>query len=1803
MLIEIIKSYILTNSAAMITSKDEELRILFSGLSKDLLKSVHESFSIDGPTTTIPVLNSGVQAPVFLVNSKAKDPDKIQSAECTSSYLVNIRNSSAWPIFIALVPNDEALNKSLDTTISSLGLDTKAISSFSDWQHDPFISEILNKIIEGYAKEENGDPEVIKDFLIESLKITWNSNENSNEQQEVWEILSTLAQKLHDPTSQFFYAALGLPKDCRIDDLGNDNLVSKIAAVFDNRRFNGAQLFFEENASNEFHPAIKKFCSHIRQKCKSRFPSTFIRNPMQIYSPFYNTQENGFEIPCWWSELTAEFWQSMFYRAPSKDTSLNIFLMNQIETCKGTFDSAQKTPKFEINILEKDGSASKNETQVAVLRSVGQQNFVTIETISVDHENNTWTDTSPPQHEKFLRYEFQTAAEASKPYKIIEINNFKPGIILNCQKADKITPFVWNPKAKHPKTDKKRPQYECDMHLDSMGPQYLKLHKAPIISFGKIIEGYDVNSEGEGHTANFLKESETLVTVKIITDEECIYEFCIFDELEQVEKWYVINIKSEENEPRGVTSIFEELINKNCDTSNSKLLQVVPLQNLLTNYFSWAIKSEDSYFPVIFGSDFDEAWRLPDWAQLDTISNRKLGLDPRPKLDDFKPPADLLQSRKAIRELLISKENDQDYDIAITEFFELAKDHKFENSLKNYVYQYTRWLEEDYDKAIWFDLIAVHEQENNTSTLKSSPFCLLISPLHPLKLAWQVNAQVVLHDAIYKGLPCPAASVVNGDHFPQSLALSTKNAILQTNYEGFFSIGTNSDYWSVLWNKGSLDDLSSKEYHARFKDHLGLKLDGLTSGFTSSQMGRSLDEMQIQNPAKTEFNLLIKSGSDAISDCNEGIFDWCKDNLGSEHDEWSDAIASRISIYDDRNSLLFPEPSILANLTAITNAQVSWHSTFPKEEQFKSDLTVIAHLRESDTNFVTQGVSSEVDLTVTMRADLNLSASKSSKSFLSRSKVGNFENSKSQNSLQKLLSGGLGTIETKCTELALFDSVLFSPDLALLEDTLSISKYCAVSSSSLDQSCFSNLNDTTYLWDYELPNYSRNTTDNSGYYLLASETENMRIAVKNSLKALSSDLAPNDDQISKLLQEISLRGIPTLKNITSGGTISFGEVGLLVALKFLQWSFDVESKRGIIPVRNDNTLNFIIPSDIFYKRYNRFRQNLKAKLTDQRPDLLVISILLSEHHDLPEAIKITPIEVKTRTDSFSSNDETNALKQTKEFSKFLNEFEKVSHETEMWGIAWREMIVSWIDYGFRVLGQTYSANDAEEWKSLHQSVINSVLNDKIKIEIDQDGRLIAISDQKDSKLPNKFIIRLNKQDAAKAFGAEPADIILTLTQKLDEGWFTKPNKPTDYNKSQLPNITNQPKAYSIPLNDLEIAEEEANTSIKNEPNLNEPKLQQQSGSSLEDDGIRFSVGPILDSLSSKEIDYFPSNTKLNHMNMGIVGDLGTGKTQLIKALIYNLTKNPKQNRGKAPNFLILDYKKDYSNEEFLNRTGAKVYKPFDLPLNLFQSNIEVTGGKKLWLDRTLFFTDLLDKIYKGIGPVQKENIKKAVKNSFQAEINGKAPSIYSVFENYKETVKSKIDSPYSIMSNLVDGEYFKEDQSKVIPFSEFLSGIVVIDLSELGQDDQTKNMLVAVFLNMFYEYMLKVEKKPFIGSDPSLRFIDSFLLVDEADNIMKYEFPVLNNLLLQGREFGVGIILASQFLSHFKAKNTDYREPLLTWFLHKVPHVDEKELQALGIKNIENAKRVSSLEIHECLCKTLDFDGEFIYGTPFYKLK
>jgi hypothetical protein len=110
--------------------------------------------------------------------------------------------------------------------------------------------------------------------------------------------------------------------------------------------------------------------------------------------------------------------------------------------------------------------------------------------------------------------------------------------------------------------------------------------------------------------------------------------------------------------------------------------------------------------------------------------------------------------------------------------------------------------------------------------------------------------------------------------------------------------------------------------------------------------------------------------------------------------------------------------------------------------------------------------------------------------------------------------------------------------------------------------------------------------------------------------------------------------------------------------------------------------------------------------------------------------------------------------------------------------------------------------------------------------------------------------------------------------------------------------------------------------------------------------------------------------------------------------------------------------------------------------------------------------------------------------------------------------------------------------------------------------------------------------------------------VDEAVNIMKYNFPVLMNLMLQGREFGFGVILASQYLDHFKKDGRNYGQPLLTWFLHKVPSVSLRELQQLGLPNItaDIAGKISSQKVHHALYSSLNVSGKFIEEVPFFKL-
>lgn len=373
---------------------------------------------------------------------------------------------------------------------------------------------------------------------------------------------------------------------------------------------------------------------------------------------------------------------------------------------------------------------------------------------------------------------------------------------------------------------------------------------------------------------------------------------------------------------------------------------------------------------------------------------------------------------------------------------------------------------------------------------------------------------------------------------------------------------------------------------------------------------------------------------------------------------------------------------------------------------------------------------------------------------------------------------------------------------------------------------------------------------------------------------------------------------------------------------------------------------------------------------------------------------------------------------------------------------------------------------------------------------------------------------------------------------------------------------------------------------------------------VDGDGIRVKVGRRLAATSGPSLEFWPSNTRLNQFNVGVVGDLGTGKTQLLQSLVYQMRKEASEHQTPPMSGLILDYKRDYQTPQFLEAVNGRALDPVGIPLDVFRvERVDGVRALRHCQAKARQFADTIGKIY-SIGAVQSQNLTKVVRELIQNSEN--SPTMREVYEAYSAEVGGAQDSVTSVLESFVFGEVFADDPNVTKTMAELLEDqVITLNLAGVGVDQNLKNALVALFLNEYYAHMLKLTKwKPIARGENQLRVVTSFLLVDEATNIMSYEFEVLTQILQQGREFGVGVLLSSQYLSHFETSRINYKEPLRTWFIHKVPQIKQKELQSLGVPHATeaDATRVSTLEKHELYYVSLDVNGVFIRGTPFFEL-
>ena len=203
------------------------------------------------------------------------------------------------------------------------------------------------------------------------------------------------------------------------------------------------------------------------------------------------------------------------------------------------------------------------------------------------------------------------------------------------------------------------------------------------------------------------------------------------------------------------------------------------------------------------------------------------------------------------------------------------------------------------------------------------------------------------------------------------------------------------------------------------------------------------------------------------------------------------------------------------------------------------------------------------------------------------------------------------------------------------------------------------------------------------------------------------------------------------------------------------------------------------------------------------------------------------------------------------------------------------------------------------------------------------------------------------------------------------------------------------------------------------------------------------------------------------------------------------------------------------------------------------------------------------------------------------------PTFATVFDCYisNEEIK-KNDSLASAMMKLSDFEIFESDPKATKSLFDVLSNsVVVIDLS--GYDSDIQSLIVAITLDLFYAQMLATGSSKL---DNRYRQLTRMILVDEADNFMK-----------EGREFGVGTILSTQFLKHFGTSEDDYSKYILTWVVHCVADMKDKDIDFVfktESKSPNSAKLfndVKTLTKHHSIVKIGNGNPKYLKDYAFWE--
>lgn len=296
--------------------------------------------------------------------------------------------------------------------------------------------------------------------------------------------------------------------------------------------------------------------------------------------------------------------------------------------------------------------------------------------------------------------------------------------------------------------------------------------------------------------------------------------------------------------------------------------------------------------------------------------------------------------------------------------------------------------------------------------------------------------------------------------------------------------------------------------------------------------------------------------------------------------------------------------------------------------------------------------------------------------------------------------------------------------------------------------------------------------------------------------------------------------------------------------------------------------------------------------------------------------------------------------------------------------------------------------------------------------------------------------------------------------------------------------------------------------------------------------------------------------EFDNRNIAIAGMAGSGKTELIKDILFQISKNT-TNQLK---FIFFDYKGEGNAtrlKSFFDKTNCQFIDILNDGFNFNPlTSINISEGERQRTFSIKAFVDTIATFVPNIGVSQKNILQTVITDLLESKEKSypNMSELFQEIEEYYAATKTKPDTLYSAIRDLASGLFSDDISENVVDKSIYLNLPPTLS-------DTLRQLCVFLLLRYFNFYFSSANDAVPNENIIPLRYV---IVIDEAHIYLKNKNArkALEDLLRLLRSKGVIVVMLSQGVEDYKTKDFDFVSQVKLPICLNVQNKDPKLIKA-----------------------------------------